>query len=103
MKKLRSALKNCQVAKNKGLHSDWLFIDEPTVGMDVQSRKQFWNKIHELAARGKTILFSTHYLQEADDIASRIILFSKGKIVADGTPENIKNKLTKQSVSFTTD
>src|SRR5699024_2278647 len=82
---------------------DLLFIDEPTVGMDVQSRKQFWNKIHELAARGKTILFSTHYLQEADDIASRIILFSKGKIVADGTPENIKNKLTKQSVSFTTD
>src|SRR5699024_8227706 len=82
---------------------DLLFIDEPTVGMDVKSRKQFWNKIHELAARGKTILFSTHYLQEVDDIASRIILFNKGKIVVDGTPENIKNKLTKQSGSFTTD
>ena len=82
---------------------DLLFIDEPTVGMDVQSRKQFWDKIHDLASRGKTILFSTHYLQEADDIANRIILFNKGKIVADGSPENIKNNLTKQSVSFTTD
>lgn len=81
---------------------DLLFIDEPTVGMDVKSRKQFWKKIHQFAAKGKTILFSTHYLQEADDIADRIILFNKGTIVADGSPVEIKDKLTKQSVSFKT-
>lgn len=81
---------------------DVLFIDEPTVGMDSYSRKQFWEKINAFAAKGKTILFSTHYLQEADDIAHRILLFNKGKIVADGSPTNIKDKLTKQFVSFKT-
>src|SRR5699024_2816655 len=74
--------------------------DEPTVGLDVQSRKQFWDTIREFAAKGKTILFSTHYLQEADDIADRIILFNNGKMIADGAPHEIKQKLTRQSVSF---
>ena len=78
---------------------DLLFIDEPTVGLDVQSRKLFWEKIDEFAAKGKTILFSTHYLQEADDIADRIILFNKGKVVADGSPTEIKDKLMKPIVS----
>ncbi|MCC3358504.1 ABC transporter ATP-binding protein [Bacillus sp. REN16] len=80
---------------------DVLFFDEPTVGMDVTSRKLFWNTVNELKMRGKTILFTTHYLQEADDIAERVILFDKGKIIGDGTPQNIKAKLLKQSVSFT--
>lgn len=81
---------------------DLLFFDEPTVGMDIQSRKVFWDTVKELAADGKTIIFSTHYLQEADDVADRIVLFNKGKIVADGTPEKIKDQLLKRSVSFTT-
>lgn len=79
---------------------DLLFFDEPTVGMDISARKVFWNTIHHLAKQGKTIIFTTHYLQEADDIANRIILFNKGKIVADGSPNEIKRNLTKQSVSF---
>lgn len=81
---------------------DLLFFDEPTVGMDIQSRKVFWDTVKELAADGKTIIFSTHYLQEADDVAERIVLFNKGKIVADGTPKKIKDQLLKRSVSFTT-
>lgn len=79
---------------------DILFFDEPTVGMDIQSRKRFWETVQTLKQRGKTIVFSTHYLQEADDVAERILLFKEGEIVADGTPKEIKRKLSKQSVSF---
>lgn len=79
---------------------DVLFFDEPTVGLDITSRKRFWDTVHTLRGRGKTILFSTHYLQEADDVAERILLFHEGKIVADGTPMEIKKQLSKQSVSF---
>ncbi|KAB2335159.1 ABC transporter ATP-binding protein [Bacillus mesophilum] len=79
---------------------DLLFFDEPTVGMDISSRRKFWNTVKELQSIGKTIVFTTHYLQEADDAADRIILFQKGKVVADGTPVQIKSKLSRQSVSF---
>ncbi|MEK5039348.1 ABC transporter ATP-binding protein [Sporosarcina sp. FSL K6-3457] len=79
---------------------DLLFFDEPTVGMDISARKVFWETVKELTKQGKTIIFSTHYLQEADDVAERIILFNKGRVVADGTPEAIKGNLLKQSVSF---
>ncbi|MCR2822526.1 ABC transporter ATP-binding protein [Lederbergia panacisoli] len=82
---------------------DLLFFDEPTVGMDISARKIFWQTVKELANQGKTILFSTHYLQEADDIADRILLFNEGRIIADGKPEEIKKRLSKQSVSFIAD
>ena len=82
---------------------DLLFFDEPTVGMDITARKLFWDTINELAAAGKTIIFSTHYLQEADDISDRIILFHEGKVIADAEPDLIKKQLTKQSVSFITE
>ena len=79
---------------------DLLFFDEPTVGMDVSARKVFWETVKELSTKGKTIIFSTHYLQEADDVADRIILFKNGSVIADGTPRDIKGRLTKQAVSF---
>lgn len=79
---------------------DILFLDEPTVGMDISSRKQFWETIDRLKKQGKTIIFTTHYLQEADEIANRIILFANGNVIADGTPQSIKANLTKKSVSF---
>ena len=82
---------------------DLLFFDEPTVGMDISARKVFWETVKELADNGKTIIFSTHYLQEADDVAERIILFNKGKVIADGKPEELKGNLLKQSVSFVVD
>lgn len=82
---------------------DLLFFDEPTVGMDISARKVFWETVRELADKGKTIIFSTHYLQEADDVAERIILFNKGKVIADGKPEELKGNLLRQSVSFVVD
>lgn len=82
---------------------DLIILDEPTVGMDISARNRFWQTIQMLSEEGKTIIFTTHYLQEADDVAGRILLFDKGSIIADGTPTEIKSRLTKQYVSFTTD
>lgn len=79
---------------------DLLFFDEPTVGLDIGARRRFWNQIKAFAEQGKTILFTTHYLQEADDAADRIILFHQGTLVADGTPEEIKSVIVKRTVSF---
>jgi len=67
-----------------------LVLDEPTTGMDVEGRREFWAAIRQDAAKGRTVLFATHYLEEADDYADRIILVRHGKIVADGTASEIK-------------
>ena len=67
-----------------------LVLDEPTVGMDVEGRRAFWRTMRELAAEGKTILFATHYLEEADAYADRAILIARGKIVAAGPTTEIK-------------
>ncbi|MEK3945648.1 ABC transporter ATP-binding protein [Paenibacillus sp. FSL H3-0310] len=77
-----------------------IFFDEPTVGLDITSRRRFWETVRGLAEQGKTIVFTTHYLQEAEDIADRILLFSKGHLVADGSPDEIKSRIVKRSVSF---
>ena len=62
-----------------------LVLDEPTTGMDVEGRRDFWTAIRQDAARGRTVLFATHYLEEADAYADRIVLVRQGQIVADGT------------------
>jgi hypothetical protein len=67
-----------------------LILDEPTTGMDVEGRRGFWAAIRKDAEQGRTILFATHYLEEADDYADRIILLRHGEIVADGTAAQIK-------------
>ena len=69
---------------------DLLILDEPTVAMDVESRRQFWTTMRQFATRGKTVVFATHYLEEADAYADRIILMSHGKVVADGPATEIK-------------
>ena len=69
---------------------DLLFLDEPTVGLDVEARRGFWEQIRGLVARGKTVLLTTHYLEEADALADRVVVINKGSIVAEGTPESIK-------------
>jgi ABC-2 type transport system ATP-binding protein len=69
---------------------DLLVLDEPTVGMDVESRRAFWTTVRELAGSGKTFLFATHYLDEADAYADRVLLMARGRIVADGPPNEIK-------------
>jgi ABC-2 type transport system ATP-binding protein len=75
-----------------------MVLDEPTAGMDVEGRRDFWAAIRSDAQEGRTILFATHYLEEADAYADRIILLRKGKIVADGTAAEIKNLSSGRSV-----
>jgi ABC-2 type transport system ATP-binding protein len=67
-----------------------LLLDEPTTGMDVEGRRTFWSAIRADAEQGRTVLFATHYLEEADQYADRIVLISQGRIVADGTGSQIK-------------
>ena len=69
---------------------DLLVLDEPTVGMDVESRRAFWTTIRELSGGGKTFLFATHYLEEADAYADRAVLMARGVVVADGPTTEIK-------------
>lgn len=67
-----------------------IVLDEPTTGMDVTGRRDFWNAIHQDAQRGRTVLFATHYLEEADLYADRIVVMRAGRVVADGTGAQIK-------------
>jgi len=67
-----------------------LVLDEPTVALDVESRHAFWTTMRELAATGRTILFATHYLEEADTFADRAVLMARGSVVADGPTTEIK-------------
>ncbi len=69
---------------------DLLFLDEPTVGMDVQARRGMWKQIRALLARGKSILLTTHYLEEADTLADRIVVIDHGRVIANGSPAEIK-------------
>ena len=78
-----------------------LLLDEPTTGMDVEGRRDFWTAIREDAAPGRTVLFATHYLEEADLYADRIVLISNGRIVADGTGGEIKALASGRTVRAT--
>jgi ABC-2 type transport system ATP-binding protein len=71
---------------------DLLFLDEPTVGLDVEARRMLWDEIRRMVARGKTVLLTTHYLQEADALADRVAVINQGEIIAQGTPSEIKAK-----------
>jgi ABC-2 type transport system ATP-binding protein len=71
---------------------DLLFLDEPTVGLDVEARRLLWDEIRRMVGRGKTVLLTTHYLQEADALADRVAVINQGEIVAQGTPSEIKAK-----------
>jgi ABC-2 type transport system ATP-binding protein len=72
---------------------DLLVLDEPTAAIDVEGRRDFWNIMRSVAASGKTVIFATHYLEEADSYADRIVLMARGRIVADGPPTEIKAKV----------
>ena len=71
---------------------DLLFLDEPTVGLDVEARRTLWDEIRRMVDRGKTVLLTTHYLQEADALADRVAVINQGEIIAQGTPAEIKAK-----------
>jgi ABC-2 type transport system ATP-binding protein len=81
---------------------DLLFLDEPTVGLDVEARRLLWDEIRKLVARGKTVLLTTHYLQEADELADRVVVINQGTIIAEGTPSEIKSKTAGKKIRCVT-
>jgi ABC-2 type transport system ATP-binding protein len=80
--------------------SELIVLDEPTTAMDVETRRGFWDSMRHEAAQGRTVLFATHYLDEADQAADRILVISKGRLLADGTPAQIKARAGARRVSF---
>ncbi|MFC4010315.1 ABC transporter ATP-binding protein [Nonomuraea purpurea] len=77
-----------------------LLLDEPTSAMDVESRLRFWASMHDYAAGGRTVLFATHYLEEADEHSDRVIVIARGRLAADGTAAEIKAGAGDHTVSF---
>jgi len=78
-----------------------LVLDEPTAAMDVETRRRFWASMRQLAAAGRTVLFATHYLEEADEYADRIVLMAQGRVVADGPATAIKAVVGGRSIRTT--
>jgi ABC-2 type transport system ATP-binding protein len=81
---------------------DCLFLDEPTVGMDVEARRGFLETIGRFARAGKTIVLTTHYLEEADELAERVVVIDRGVVIADSTPAGIKARVATKRVRFRT-
>ncbi len=99
---------NCPAARRSGRGSPspwpetrtcWI-LDEPTAAMDVATRQSFWAAMRRYAEAGHTVLFATHYLEEADDFADRVVVISAGRVAADGTGAEIKKLVGGRSVSF---
>jgi ABC-2 type transport system ATP-binding protein len=78
---------------------DLLVLDEPTVAMDVELRRSFWASMREFTAAGKTVMFATHYLEEADDFADRVVVLARGQVVADGTGAQIKATVAGRAIT----
>jgi ABC-2 type transport system ATP-binding protein len=81
---------------------DMLFLDEPTLGFDVEARRSFWEQIRGFVSRGRTVLLTTHYLEEADALADRIVVIDHGSVIADGTPAEIKQRVSGRRIRCTT-
>jgi len=80
---------------------DALALDEPTAALDVEGRRDFWANMSEYTATGRTVLFATHYLEEAEAFASRVVIISRGRIVADGSVTELKRDFGVHTVRFT--
>jgi ABC-2 type transport system ATP-binding protein len=77
-----------------------LFLDEPTTGLDLHSRNELWEMIRELVAEGTTVLLTTQYLEEADRLAHRVAVVDRGRVIAEGTPANLKSRLGSTVIEF---
>jgi len=82
---------------------DLLFLDEPTVGLDVEARHLLWDEIRSLLRRGKTVVLTTHYLEEADALADRIVVINQGRIIAQGSPAEIKSRTAGKKIRCITE
>lgn len=81
---------------------DLVFLDEPTVGMDLQTRRRLWDEVRALAAAGKSVLLTTHYLEEADALASRVVVIDRGRLLCEGTPAEIKQSVSGRRIRCVT-
>ncbi|MER7441691.1 ABC transporter ATP-binding protein [Micromonospora avicenniae] len=79
---------------------DLMVLDEPTAAMDVAARQAFWAAIHRYAAEGRTVVFTTHQLPEADEFADRVVVLAAGRVVADGPPAQIRALAGGRTVTF---
>jgi ABC-2 type transport system ATP-binding protein len=77
---------------------DLIFLDEPTTGLDVTSRRALWEQVRTLIGKGRTVVLTTHYLEEADALADRVAVMDKGRIIANGSPAEIKAKTSGQKI-----
>ncbi len=77
-----------------------LFLDEPSVGMDINARKSLWKTIIDLKNKGKTIVLTTHYLEEADQLADRIVMLNQGQVIYHGTPDDVKSRINRRKICF---
>jgi ABC-2 type transport system ATP-binding protein len=81
---------------------DLVFLDEPSVGMDLQTRRRLWDEVRSLAAAGKSVLLTTHYMEEADALANRVVVIGKGRLLCEGTPAEIKHGVSGRRVRCVT-
>ncbi|MGH8127821.1 MAG: ATP-binding cassette domain-containing protein [Gammaproteobacteria bacterium] len=79
-----------------------LFLDEPTAGLDIEARRTLWSTLRTLAEDGRTIVLTTHYLEEADALADRIVVVNRGRVVAEGSPEEIKSTVAQRRIRCVT-
>ena len=79
-----------------------LFLDEPTVGLDVEARRSFWEQVRGSVVAGRTVVLTTHYLEEADALADRVVVIDRGRVLAEGTAAAIKARVGRKRVRFTT-
>lgn len=79
-----------------------LFLDEPTVGLDIQARRAFWDVVRDFVRRGGSALLTTHYLEEADALSDRVVVIDKGKVIAEGTPSDLKQRTTGRRIRCST-
>ena len=90
-------MRRLQIARALIAQPKVIFLDEPTVGLSPESRNDLWNYIRFLRGQGFSILLTTHYMEEADVLADRILIMNKGKIIAEGTSDDLKNRFVGNS------
>ena len=76
-----------------------LFLDEPTVGLDVQAREHMWGAIRRLIAEGCSVVLTTHYLEEAEALADRVVVLAKGRVIASGTVAEVRSIVSRTHIS----
>jgi ABC-2 type transport system ATP-binding protein len=118
-KRAQEALDDLELSEVADMNSDWLsgglkqrvivamairtdaeliFLDEPTIGLDPLNRRRVWNQLTRLKQEGRTIILTTHYMDEAEALSDNLVIINRGKVVASGTPRSVRAAVTQRSV-----